>query len=108
MLVSRKEPHPIANSRAAKVRREVAVPRAFVPTLQSAGAGNRASDRLAGQAGWLPIVRRVVQEPLASLPGDHIDHGALDGAELGGRPHGLDLYFLNEVDAGFGSRDAVA
>ena len=64
--------------------------------------------------GWLvrpaglPIVRRVVQKPLASLPGDDVDHGALHVAELGGRADGLDLHFLNEVDARLGSRDAVA
>ena len=37
-----------------------------------------------------------------------VDHGALHVAELGGRADGLDLHFLNEVDARLGSRDAVA
>ena len=72
------------------------------------GPGYAQSHRLAGQAGGLPVVRRVVQKPLASLPGDDVDHRALHVAELGGRADGLDLHFLNEVDAGLGSRHAVA
>ena len=108
MLVSREEPQPIANNRAADVRREVTVPVALVAALQSAGAGNRTSYRLAGQASRLPPVRGVIRKPLAPLPGDDVDHGALHAAELGGRAHGLDLHFLNEVDTRLGPRDAVA
>src|SRR6185503_325053 len=86
----------------------VTVPVALVATLQSAAAGNRKSYRLAGQAGGLPEVGSVIQKSLAPLPGDDVDHGALHAAELGGRPHGLDLDFLNEVDTRLGARDAVA
>src|SRR5215203_4941477 len=57
MLVSREEPQPIANSRSAEAGREVAVPVAFVPTLQSAGVGNRKPYRLASQASRLTPVR---------------------------------------------------
>ena len=64
--------------------------------------------RLAGQTRWLSIVRPVIQKFLASLPGDDVDHGALHAAELRGRPHGLDLHFLDEVDARLGSRLAAA
>ena len=78
------------------------------PLCHLAGAVIRERDRLAGQAGRLPVVRRVIQKPLASLPGDDVDHGALHVAELGGRADRLDLHFLNEVDARLGSRDAVA
>ena len=108
ILVSREEPQPIANSRATDVRREVTVPVALVATLQSAGAGNRTLYRLAGQTRRLSIVRPVIQKSLAPLPGDDVDHGALHAAELGGRPHGLDLHFLDEVDTRLGPRDAVA
>src|SRR5829696_7258967 len=108
MLVSNEEPQPVVNSRAADVRREVAVPVALVATLQSAGSGNRTLYRMAGQGGRLPPVRGVIQEPLAPLPGDDVDHGSLHAAELGGRPDGLDLHFLNEVDTRLGARDAVA
>src|SRR5580765_7886942 len=70
ILISREEPQPIANRRAADVRREVTVPVALVATLQSAGTGNSTSYRLGGQASRLPPVRGVIQEPLAPLPGD--------------------------------------
>ena len=65
-------------------------------------------DRLAGQAGRLRVVRRVVQKAIAALPGDDVEDGALDVAELGGCSDGLDLDFLNEVDARLGARDAAA
>ena len=78
------------------------------PLGRSAGDRNREQHRLAGQAGRLSVVRRVVQKPLAALPGDDVDHRALHVAELGGRADRLDLDFLNEVDARLGSRDAVA
>ena len=107
MLVSREEPQPIANRRTADVRREVTVPGTFVGAFLLAGAVWE-SHGLAGQTGGLPIVRSVIQKPLASLPGDDVDDSALNVAVLGGRPDGLDLYFLNEVDARLGSRDAVA
>ena len=59
MLVSREEPQPIANSRAADARREVTVPVALVATFQSAGVGNGTPYRLAGQASRLaPVPRR--------------------------------------------------
>ena len=48
VLVSRKEPQPIANDRTAEVRREVAVPDALVPAL-SAGRGRDTRSR----TGWL-------------------------------------------------------
>src|SRR5205823_278644 len=104
ILVSGKEPQPIANNRTAKRRREIAVPGALVPACLLAGASNEEPHRLAGQSGRLCIVRRVVQKPLASLPGDDVDHGALHVAELGRRANRLDVYFLNELDARLGSR----
>jgi hypothetical protein len=107
MLVSREEPQPIANRRTADVRREVTVPATFVAALALAGAVGEAY-RLAGQAGGLPIIRGVIQKALASLSGNDVDDGTLNVAVLGGRPDRLDLYFLNEVDAWLGSRDAVA
>ena len=48
MLVSREEPQPIANSRAAEVRREVTVPGALVAALRSAGS----REQEAVPAGW--------------------------------------------------------
>ena len=65
-------------------------------------------DRLAGEACALPVVRRVIQEVFASLLRDDIDHRALHVAELHRRPDGLDLHFLDEVEAWLGPRDAVA
>src|SRR5207249_1813648 len=105
ILVSRKEPQPIANNRTAEARREVAVPGALVPALPFRGLRSIQCEqyRLAGQAGRLPVIRRVVQKAVAALPGDDVDDGPLGVAVLGGSPHGLDLYFLNEVDARLGA-----
>ena len=50
ILVSRKEPQPIAHDRTAEVRREVAVPGALVPACRLAGAGIR-EQRPAGSSG---------------------------------------------------------
>src|SRR6478735_2910471 len=72
MLVSREEPQPIANRRTADVRREVAVCGTFVAACPLAGSV-RQLYRLAGQPGGLPVVRGVIQKPLASLPGDDVD-----------------------------------
>jgi hypothetical protein len=54
------------------------------------------------------MVRGVVEEPRAPLPGDDVDDGALCVPELGGRSDGLNLDFLYEIDARLGPRDAVA
>ena len=107
ILVSREEPQPIADNRAAKVQREVAVSGARIPALLH-GVRNIEPDGLAGQSGRLSVVRRVVEKPRAPLLRDHIDHSALHVAELGGRADGLNLYLLNEVDPRLGARHAVA
>ena len=72
------------------------------------GAALIQSNMLARQARRLRIVRRVIQQPRASLPGNDVDDGALNVAEFGRRPRRLDLDFLNEIDARLGARDAVA
>ena len=69
---------------------------------------NREQDRLRGQARGLRIVRRVVKQTIASLPGDDVENRALNIAVLGRHSYGLDLNFLNDVDARLGTRDACA
>src|SRR3954447_14531620 len=108
ILISGEEPQSITNSRPTYVRCQVTVPVALVATLQSARAGHRAPYRLAGQTRRLSIIRPVKQKSLASLPGDDVDHGALHAAELSRRPNGLDLHFLDEVNAWLGASDAAA
>src|SRR3954469_12902509 len=108
ILISGEEPQSITNSRPTDVRCQVTVPVALVATLQSARARNRTPYGLAGQTGRLSIIRPVKQKFFASLPGDDVDHGALHAAELSRRPDGLDLHFLDEVDAWLRARDAAA
>ena len=108
VLISPEEPQAIANSGTAQVRRHVPVPGPLIPALPCRGCCQREHHRLAGQAGHLPIVRRVVQKPGASLSRHDIDHGALNVAVLSGRPDRLDVHFLNKINARFGSGDAVA
>ena len=107
-LVSAEEPQPIANGRTAETAREVLVLRASVTALLSLGAEIRERNRLAGESRRLSEVRRVEEKPLAALFGDDVDHPALHVAELRGRPDGVDLHFLDEIDARLGSRDAAA
>src|SRR5205814_2069067 len=108
--VSGKEPQPIANNRTAEIGREIPVPGALVRglTFRRLSRIKCQQYRLAGQRRRLRVVRGVVQQTVASLPGDDVDHRALGPAVLRGRPHGLNLYFLNEVDARLGARDSVA
>ena len=108
VLIPGEEPRPVAHDRPTEIGREVTVSGALVAALRLGSALNGKHDRLAGQAGALPVVRRVVLKGVAPLPGDNVEHGALDVAEFGGRPHRLDLHFLNDVDAGLGDGAAAA
>ena len=107
VLVSGEEPQSIANHRAAEAGREVTIPLALVAGLQVPCTGDR-SDRLARQRAVCAVVRRVRSKAVAAGFGDDVHDGALDIAVLDRRAHGLDLQFLNEVDARIGPRDAVA
>src|SRR6266516_604077 len=107
VLIAREEPDAIATDGPAEVAREVPVPGARVPALRLA-AGDSDADRLRGQAGRLPIVRRVVQETVAPLSGHDVENAALDIAVLGGHADRLDLNFLNDVNARLGARHAGA
>src|SRR5215218_4764547 len=107
VLIAAKEPESIATHGTTEVRREVAVPGPFVPALRLAGR-NREHNRLPGQPRRLPVVRRVVEKMIASLSGDDVENGTLNIAVLGRDSHGLDLNFLNDVDARLGTRDAGA
>src|SRR5207245_3786001 len=98
ILVSRKEPEPVANHRTTEIGREITVLHALVPGLRLAGR-DRQQHRLAGQAGCLAVVRRVVLKAIAPLPGDDIENRALKVAVLGARSRRLDLHFLNEINA---------
>ena len=82
VLVSREKPQPLTDDRASQVRREVAVPDAFV-SAEGCASGDGPLHRLTGQAGGLSIVRRVVLKPIASLFGDDVEHGPLDVAVFG-------------------------
>src|SRR3954465_7150653 len=82
ILISREEPQSILNDWSADVRRRIAVTGTLVPAHPVACARNDKPHRLAGQSRRLPIVRRVIQKTIAALPGDHVDDGALDVAEL--------------------------
>src|SRR5262249_24939549 len=65
-------------------------------------------DWLRRQALSLEVVRRIVGELVAALPGDDVENGALDVAVLGRHADGLHLNFLNDVDARLGARYACA
>src|SRR4030095_16443250 len=107
VLISGKEPNSIAAQRTAEIRREVTV----LDALESAerlAPRDREPNRLAGEARPLSIVRRVVQETIPPLPGDDVEHGALDVAVLSGCSDSLDLDFLNDVHARFGARYPAA
>ena len=54
------------------------------------------------------MVGRIMLKAVTARLADHVYDGALDIAVLDRRADGLDLQFLNEVDAWIGSRDAVA
>jgi hypothetical protein len=75
------------------------LPHPFVATLLPTRTLIGQSNRLAGECRGLTVVGGVVGKAVASLPGDDVDHGALNIAEFGGRACGLKLKFLNEVDA---------
>src|SRR5207244_1346016 len=101
------KPEAVANNRPAEIRREIPKAGALVPAWRLA-TWDRQQDRLAGQAGRLREVRRVVQKAIATLLGQHVEDRALDVAELGGHSYGLDLDFLNHVNARLGARNAGA
>ena len=107
VLIPSEKPEPVANHGTAEIRREVTVTGALVPARRLA-TRDREPDGLAGQAGRLPEVRRVVLKAIAPLFRQHVENGALDVAELGGHSHGLDLDFLNDVNARLGARNAGA
>ena len=108
VLIPREEPRPVAYDRSTEIGGEVMVSGALVAALRLGPALHRKHDGLAGEAGALPVVRRVVLKGVAPLLRDNVEHGALDIAEFGGRSHSLDLDFLNDVDAGFGHGAAAA
>src|SRR5215471_12642726 len=87
VLVAREEPEPIAIHGTAEIRREVAVSNPLVAACWLASILDWKYRRLAGQRRRLPVVRRVVEETVAPLPGDNVDDGALDVAVLGRRTH---------------------
>src|ERR1700704_5902161 len=68
VLVSSEKPEPIANNRTAEIRREVAETGGGGPAWRLA-TRDREQDRLAGQAGRLSEVRRVVEKAIAALSG---------------------------------------
>ena len=100
VLVSGKEPYSVAAYRTAEISSEVTVLDALV-SRQRLAAWKRKADRLTGQARRLAVVRCVVRETIATLFCDDVENGALDIAVLSGRPHTLDLDFLNDVNARF-------
>src|SRR3954463_4910944 len=82
ILVSREEPQSIPNDWSADVRGGIPVTGALVPAHPVACARNDQPHRLAAQSRRLPVVRRVIQQTIAALPGDDVDDGTLDIAEL--------------------------
>src|SRR5262245_6315388 len=75
-LVTAKEPESIADCRTAQIARRVLVLHALITGLdRAAWRWNRHG--LSSQAGGLTEVRSVVGEPVAALPGDDVDDGAL-------------------------------
>ena len=107
ILVSREEPEPVANHGTTEIGREITVLHALVPGLRLAGR-DRQPHRLAGQAGRLAVVRRVVLKAIAPLSGDDIENRALKIAVFGGGSRRLDLHFLNEINTRLSARDAGA
>src|SRR5262249_19254557 len=97
----------IADHRTTEVGGQVAIPVAFVPALGCRWRSHALEERLARQGRRLRVVRRGGKESAASLPGDDIDHSALNVAEFSGRADSLDPYFLNEIDSRLGPRDPV-
>src|SRR5215831_9508904 len=106
VLISRKEPKPIAMHRTAEIRREVPVFDALISRGRLT-ARTRDQNRLAGQAFRLTVIRRVIGETITPLPGDDIDYSTLNVPELRRCAHTLNLNFLNDVHAGFGARCAL-
>src|SRR6185503_14855013 len=102
------EPNPVAAGWSAEVCREITISNAFVSAERPAAARYGEHDRLAGQLARLCVIRCVVHEPIAALPRDDVENGALDVAVLGGRSHGLDLQLLNEVDTRLGQPSTTA
>src|SRR5688572_24612594 len=107
MLVSRVKPCPIANDRSTEACREIVESHAFVAALTGLWCRQWEADGLTRESGRLPIVGSVVKKPITPLPGNDIHHTALNVAIFDGSPHGLNLYFLYEVNARFGSRDTI-
>src|SRR3954471_10583538 len=108
VLVAPEKPEPIAHGRASEVCREITVPDPFVTTLLPTRTLIDQLNRLAGECRGLTVIRRVVGKAVASLPGDDIDHCALNVAKFGGGACGLNLNFLNEVNARLGASLSTA
>ena len=80
----REKPKTFANRRTAQTRGEVIVFGAFVAAV--ADRPRRSGDARVDPSGQPSAsVRRIVQEPLASLSRDDVDDGALNIAVFGGR-----------------------
>src|SRR5687768_797905 len=62
VLISDEEPGSIANNRTANIRRQVAIPVALVSALRCTRPAERTTNRLAGEARCLKIVRRVIEQ----------------------------------------------
>ena len=108
VLVPGEEPQPITQHWTTEIRGGVVVPIPLVPAGWLAGPGIGQVHRLTRQGRRLSVVRRVIQESVAALPGDDVDDRSLHVAELRRCAHALNLHLLNEVDARLGSRLAAA
>src|SRR6185503_13412447 len=98
VLIAAEEPGTIGYERTTKMSREVSVSHAGVRGLRFAASRARQFDRLAGQAGRLAVVRNVRRKKVSPLFGHHVEHTALDVAELRRRAKRIDVHFLNDVD----------
>ena len=93
--------------RTTEIRREITVPGAFI-SAERLTARHWEQNWLCGEARGLSVVRGVVSKAIASLLSDDVEHRTLDVAIFGRRSHALDLHFLNDVNAWFGARYALA
>ena len=60
----------------------------YLPVVCAIGLGTRNPEprRLAGQSSRLPVGGGFIEKPVAALPEEHVDHRALDIAELADAP----------------------